>query len=682
MATAGNKITNERQTLQTPGRDDYYFIIPKAAPYFVSSLKVFNDSTGVQYKEGVDYLPGHYFVEAMDSVDRPIAGSIRFLKRSISGIVRLEYHTLGGDWGFNDTAILAELSNKALNPLTRSWGNIAEMPYSFPVVDHDQSIDSIVGSEELKAAIDGIASVLESTASGSTKSHIEDYNNPHRVTASQVNLGNVPNWAVATDVQAKAGTSQTGFMTPYLVSLAISALALAPLNAHLADKNNPHGVDATDVGLGLVANFPPASRDEAIDPTVNNRYLTPYTASLLLASQSSEGQYTALQTMIQNHINDKNNPHGTTAAQVGAYSKTEIDAKLQTVQAQDSPRFDGQTAAEFRNTLPSFNDITTILNRIGSEFSDANVKQTQLVVADPRSEADLKAIEAAKLVNARAGYNGYYVFGSDNTIKIVKDSAVLGTPATIAKGVDKIVFLKDATYWLDVNGAINRSGSAALAIPSDYLAGSGFNSANAMTSIYANKTAVYVANDNGRLVRIAGGVATVLQTSGAFGVATNTEHYNAGEMTVQEMMDGSYLPVGSAAWVQAFNTLKTQLTVGIEELTIGDDKLVLVLTDNTVRIYSINRANGVTLTLQTNPTGMPANPTTTNGSFRHYVVANAAGDYLVFGDDSFGQLQINTRLKPFTAVVAGCGFTVTVDKNHGVQFWGDSPDNSLLYRAA
>ncbi|MBG7006393.1 hypothetical protein I5G20_13505, partial [Pseudomonas aeruginosa] len=114
-----NFIKGERQTLQVPDGDDYYFIIPFAAPFFVDSLRLFNPLTNQTYVEGVDYLIGHWFIEAMESIGRPIAGSIRIMKRSINAMIGMDYRTIGGQWGFSNQQILAELARKQYNPLIR-----------------------------------------------------------------------------------------------------------------------------------------------------------------------------------------------------------------------------------------------------------------------------------------------------------------------------------------------------------------------------------------------------------------------------------------------------------------------------------------------------------------------------------------------------------------------------------
>ena len=52
--------------------------------------------------------------------------------------------------------------------------------------------------------------------------HINDFENPHKVTKQQVGLGNVPNYGVATESEAIAGTVNNKFMTPHLVNLAVT----------------------------------------------------------------------------------------------------------------------------------------------------------------------------------------------------------------------------------------------------------------------------------------------------------------------------------------------------------------------------------------------------------------------------------------------------------------------------
>jgi hypothetical protein len=105
--------------------------------------------------------------------------------------------------------------------------------------------------------------------------HIADHSNPHEVNAAQVGLGNVKNFGLATVAQAIGGTDNASYMTPYLVSQAIAAGSGQGLSTHLVDYANPHRVTKTQVGLGNVQNFGVATIQDAVDGTSSELYLTP-----------------------------------------------------------------------------------------------------------------------------------------------------------------------------------------------------------------------------------------------------------------------------------------------------------------------------------------------------------------------------------------------------------------------
>ncbi|MCH1723361.1 hypothetical protein MKK30_06905 [Lactococcus formosensis] len=110
-------------------------------------------------------------------------------------------------------------------------------------------------------------------------SHESNKTNPHSVTKEQVGLSNVSNYGIATEAEAIAGTSNAKYMTPSLTKKATKSY-----------------VDKTDVGLTNVDNVKQASKSE-----------------------------------FDAHTANKTNPHGVTAAQVGAYTKSETDAKFKAV---------------------------------------------------------------------------------------------------------------------------------------------------------------------------------------------------------------------------------------------------------------------------------------------------------------------------------------------------------------
>lgn len=69
-------------------------------------------------------------------------------------------------------------------------------------------------------------------------SHLADKNNPHKVTAAQVGLGNVQNFGLATEDEAKQGISNAKYMTPSLTQAVLSANINSIAYANSADGTN------------------------------------------------------------------------------------------------------------------------------------------------------------------------------------------------------------------------------------------------------------------------------------------------------------------------------------------------------------------------------------------------------------------------------------------------------------
>jgi len=77
----------------------------------------------------------------------------------------------------------------------------------------------------------------------------------------------------------------------YLTAAQIAATyaTIAALTAHTSATNNPHAVDAADVGLGSVANYAIASQAEAEAGSANDKYMTPLRAAQAIAALAAGG---------------------------------------------------------------------------------------------------------------------------------------------------------------------------------------------------------------------------------------------------------------------------------------------------------------------------------------------------------------------------------------------------------
>lgn len=95
------------------------------------------------------------------------------------------------------------------------------------------------------------------------------------VTASSIDVDYV-GVAVEVSVNSQDVLSKGGFAKKEDIDNAIQPLAkTADLTAHATNQSNPHGVSKSQVGLGNVANYAIASQDDAETGTATDKYMTP-----------------------------------------------------------------------------------------------------------------------------------------------------------------------------------------------------------------------------------------------------------------------------------------------------------------------------------------------------------------------------------------------------------------------
>ena len=306
-----NRIVNEQHVLSSPNDARLYrFIIPSAAPFFPDSAVIqFRnpDMTIRTLVEGVDYYFGHHFISASKACAKPVVGSIQFLDRDIQGVLRLTYQTMGGVWTLSDQEIAEILANNLRNPRTTAWEQITELPFQFPVIDHEWNLVDMVGAKEIVEELESIREAILSASGGGLSQHVANRNNPHEVTATQVGLGLVQNYPLATTPQAQAGTNNTTYMTPLRTAQAIAAQVGAVVAVHADRTDNPHGVTKAQVGLGNVENYPLATNAIAITGTSTAHYMTP---------ANTKAVTDLINAALANHVANHLNPHEVTKDQL------------------------------------------------------------------------------------------------------------------------------------------------------------------------------------------------------------------------------------------------------------------------------------------------------------------------------------------------------------------------------
>ena len=152
-------------------------------------------------------------------------------------------------------------------------------------------------SDAAKEAINEVKTLI--TSSGiDLSNHIKDYTNPHRVTAEQVGLGNVNNTSDLDKPISNATQKELDKLDAKIDK--INTDQGTDLSAHLRDFSNPHKVTKEQIGLGNVDNT--ADLDKPIS-----------TATQKAIDDAKAANNTAL----DNHANRTDNPHKVTKDQVG-----------------------------------------------------------------------------------------------------------------------------------------------------------------------------------------------------------------------------------------------------------------------------------------------------------------------------------------------------------------------------
>lgn len=321
-------------------------------PFYTQGLVVRELPSGKVLQPNLQYKAVQLYEEATMRSGLEVCAIIVITDTSVASSVELDYQVVGGEFSSSVYAIQQLIASLDLDSRPVSWGEVLGKPSEFPPTEHLHDIGDLYGFEYVVAALESIrqailqgdeasheelrkyadhlaadANARIDALAASLKAHTDNVNNPHQTTKEQVGLGAVDNYATASQTEAESGIVNTRFMTPLRTAQAIAALAIKPLNAHIADKNNPHGVTKAQVGLGSLTN------DKQVVNGSGNRIMLQWDGAKLIATVdvTSMGQvFTTSQPdpNLTNHLRNFANPHQVTAAQVGSYTQTQTNNLL------------------------------------------------------------------------------------------------------------------------------------------------------------------------------------------------------------------------------------------------------------------------------------------------------------------------------------------------------------------
>ncbi len=161
-----NLIIGEEQAIEEINYKDFYVLVPELAPFYLENLLV-------QYNDGVnptrtlimgqDYVPVFPDVGLTRSVGIPLYGAIYLLGTKNTGIVEMQYQTIGGEHAVSRSKILEKLSEEIYNPRTVDWSNITGEPSCFRPLTHTEDISGIYGMGSLVAYINTLSELVSNS---------------------------------------------------------------------------------------------------------------------------------------------------------------------------------------------------------------------------------------------------------------------------------------------------------------------------------------------------------------------------------------------------------------------------------------------------------------------------------------------------------------------------------------
>jgi hypothetical protein len=290
-------------------------VAPTYGGFFAESVVVKDLATNMPLVKGPDYYFGELFEFPTGRYGKEIFGIIVITKPGVTKIA-INYQALGGDYSYSMDAVIAMLDNLNLGERPAEWGMIIGRPTLFDPAAHFHDAGDVYGFEYVVHAIDLLkqAIILGDVAShdeiyayidkffagqgtsitavqAALNAHIADRNNPHVVTKDQVGLGNVGNYPVATNAVALSGTSTQHYITPSNLVYVVNQIASNALATHIADKSNPHGVTKTQIGLSNVLNYGTADSATTITGTAADQYVTPKGVSDAINNWYAAGKF-------------------------------------------------------------------------------------------------------------------------------------------------------------------------------------------------------------------------------------------------------------------------------------------------------------------------------------------------------------------------------------------------------
>lgn len=318
---ASNYRSGEEHVLnKANGRVNRMFT-PDFGAFYTESLEI-RQSDGKQLYRDKDYVVTYFYKDLGDITAKEICAIIVITNPDVSNNVRIAYQAVGGPYALSIKELKAVLDESEVAPGKIKWEDIINKPLGYSPDEHEHEYWQLYGLE-------------------TTNFNLEE-------------LGEA--WKVGR--KAIIGDNRIYYQNYILLAQAAVDSYRLRVNAHIADRDNPHKTDKIKIQLGNVNNWPLADTVDSASMTVDNKYQPMGGVFNQLAAHA--------EPVLITHVNNTANPHQVllTDPLLNLYSTQEIidifGQRLARIQmAVDSAKFAGFPATtvfnNIRNGLDAFN---------------------------------------------------------------------------------------------------------------------------------------------------------------------------------------------------------------------------------------------------------------------------------------------------------------------------------------
>jgi hypothetical protein len=325
--SVNNRVTSELHDLNRQARSPYRVIVLEKGHFYKKDLVV-REATGRELVLDEDYQLTGMSGEAAHITGQIACSVIVIINPKVKALISVDAQMVGGKFIQVDTAIGQMAAGVINNTRSVWWKNIEGRPDAFTPNGHLHALWEIYGFDEWIAQLHRMveAILLKSRLAyeglnldqtheyellqdaldkihNRFLAHLNNRNNPHKVTATQIGLEQLANYGIATEAEARAigETITNKYMTVLRTTQHIDSNFVRALNDHIANMNNPHKVTFTQLStlssLQIVALMGRllGLHETAVATARLNGYL--YSELYTISRQNLDTSYLAIQRM-------------------------------------------------------------------------------------------------------------------------------------------------------------------------------------------------------------------------------------------------------------------------------------------------------------------------------------------------------------------------------------------------